>query len=151
MTQLEVILQKQNISCWNWTGYLTTYGYGEFGPRIKNVRYRMLAHRASYMLENNHSIPKGLCILHKCDNRRCVNPKHLWLGTKLENSQDMVNKGRSAKGIKNGGGNRLNSQQVKEIKVRLQNGDQQKDIAKEFGISKSMVCFIAKGRNWSHV
>lgn len=160
MTPIEVILQKQDIfwsrvdkteSCWNWNGYITAYGYGEFGPRIKNIRYRMSAHRASYILANNRHIPEGLCVLHKCDNRRCVNPQHLWLGTKLENSQDMVAKGRSAKGIKNGGGNKLSNEQVKEIKTMLQNGDKQKDIAKKFDVSKSMVCLIANGENWNHV
>lgn len=160
MTHFEVIGQKQNVfwskvdktkSCWNWTGYISPYGYGDFGPRINNVRYHIGAHRASYMLTHNHAIPKELCILHKCDNRRCVNPHHLWMGTKAENSQDMVNKNRSSKGIKNGGGNKLNDEQVKVIKIRLQNGDQQKDIAKDFGVSRAMICFISKGRNWKHV
>lgn len=160
MTLLEVTLCKQNIfwsrvhktqSCWNWIGYRTQYGYGEFGPRIQNIRYKIASHRASYMLSHNGPIPKGLCVLHKCDNRKCVNPKHLWLGTRSENSKDMVNKNRSAIGIKNGGGKKLNNQQVKKIKSRLQNGDQQKDIAKDFGVSPAMICLIAKGRNWKHV
>ena len=74
--------------CWDWQGAICV-GYGTIGNKYK---YRG-AHRYSWELSNG-PIPKGLCVLHKCDNRRCVNPDHLFLGTKGDNNRDRVKKGR---------------------------------------------------------
>lgn len=75
--------------CWNWNNSVDSSGYGqvkEFGKIHK-------AHRFSYT-HYVGKIPDGLCVLHSCDNPRCVNPNHLWLGTKADNSRDMIEKGR---------------------------------------------------------
>lgn len=82
--------------CWNWTacvlkGYKGfTGGYGLFGIGGKSF----LVHRLSWEI-NNGRIPDGLCVLHTCDNRKCVNPEHLFLGTRGDNARDMVLKGRN--------------------------------------------------------
>jgi hypothetical protein len=76
--------------CWEWGGPLTTAGYGWF--KYKAVFYT--AHKVSYRL-NVGEVPDGLCVCHSCDNRKCVNPKHLWLGTQLDNVRDMIRKGRA--------------------------------------------------------
>lgn len=76
--------------CWPWTGSKNPKGYGLLGPQYKPYRR---AHRYVWFLANGE-IPKGLLVLHTCDNPSCVNPDHLWLGTAQDNTTDMMQKGR---------------------------------------------------------
>ena len=85
-------------TCWNWTGSKRNKGYGAFvfaRPDGKVVQGR--AHRFSYEI-HKEEIPKGLFVLHKCDNPACVNPDHLFLGTNQDNVDDMMRKGRHVAG-----------------------------------------------------
>lgn len=83
--------------CWNWIRANRGNGYGCM--RIKKKTYN--THRISWII-HYVDIPKELCVLHKCDNRKCIRPDHLFLGTKAENNKDMAAKGRSARGEKHG-------------------------------------------------
>ncbi len=77
--------------CWNWTGATINTGYGSICHDGKHC----LAHRASWQIHKGE-IPGKLLVLHRCDNRLCVNPAHLFLGTKKDNAIDMVKKGRNS-------------------------------------------------------
>lgn len=83
--------------CWVWTAGRFACGYGQFA-KGRPSRY---AHRISWALANG-PVPDGLWVLHKCDNRPCVRPDHLFLGTHADNMRDMVEKGRSTVGDRNG-------------------------------------------------
>ena len=85
------VIKVQSTDCWEWQGGTNNIGYGMIRDNeIKNMR---TTHRVSYEIANG-SIPKGKCVLHKCDNVLCVNPDHLWSGTRLENTRDMIQKKR---------------------------------------------------------
>lgn len=81
-------------ACWVWRGGLSPYGYGLMSLPS---RRRIGAHRYSFMLFHGREIPPGLHVMHACDNRRCVNPNHLSLGTIQDNIADMHSKGRQFK------------------------------------------------------
>lgn len=81
-----------NNGCWEWMGCRTGAGYGQIGAQ--GTREILYTHRVSWELHNG-PIPKGLFVLHRCDNPSCCNPAHLFAGTHLENMQDCHAKGRS--------------------------------------------------------
>jgi hypothetical protein len=81
---------NQDTDCWEWQGGKNNVGYG----MIRDEHGMRTTHRVSYELHKGN-IPHGMCVCHTCDNPKCVNPDHLWLGTKKENAQDMISKGRN--------------------------------------------------------
>ena len=136
-------------SCWLWTAGKFHNGYGSF-----KMRRRMhSAHRVAWGLTNG-SIPDdhtyhGVCVLHRCDVRACVNPSHLFLGTHADNVADMAAKGRSfnARGSDHQG-SKLTDAQVLAIRsdARLQ-----RVIAAEYGLAQTTVGRIRSRRAWAHL
>lgn len=82
-------IEKQDNGCWHFTGAIKKNGYGSvyFRGSMKN------AHRVAYILTYGN-FPQELFVCHKCDNRKCINPEHLFLGTAFDNTHDMIKKGR---------------------------------------------------------
>jgi hypothetical protein len=87
---LRKIVINEYTDCWEWQGGKNNVGYG----LIRDEHGMRTTHRVSYELYKGN-IPKNLCVLHSCDNPKCVNPEHLRLGTRKDNTQDMISKGRT--------------------------------------------------------
>lgn len=132
---------EPNSGCWLWIGAVTYDGYGRFNVAGKN----MLASRVSYELYVG-KIPSGLCVCHTCDVTCCVNPGHLFLGTRADNNIDMQKKGRSAdaRGEKNGR-SKITSEQALEI---LHSTLRPFELSRIYGVTLSNICHIKKGRSW---
>lgn len=134
-------------SCWTWTGTIGGNNYGVIG--IGGRSYK--AHRMAYECANG-PIESGLVVRHKCDNKLCVNPAHLEVGTVADNSRDMVTRGRSSKGS-----SRPDSILTDEIVAtarRRYNTDLNtacKDLYKEYGVSQTTMLKALRGETWAHV
>lgn len=138
-------VQKSD-GCWLWTGALSGTGYGNL--RIGGKYWR--AHQVSWVLTYGE-IPKGIFVLHKCDNPPCVRPDHLFLGTGLDNTRDASRKYRLHPGERNWSA-KLTEDQVKQIRSKQINGriDVLK-LALEFGCSPLTINDIITRRTWRHI
>ena len=146
--------------CWLWTASSYLKGYGMFWDGQRNVR----AHRFSYELLVG-PIPDGMFVCHHCDNPPCCNPDHLFLGTPADNMHDAVRKGRMATGVYNGAHThpetrhtgkaninaKLTDSDVCWILAALISGIQQKTLATYFGVHRSIISRIKRGKGWKHV
>lgn len=134
--------------CWVWTGLLNNKGYGTFAVGHQ----RFMAHRYSWT-SHNGPIPAGKQVLHRCDNRCCVNPDHLFLGTHKDNMADMAAKGRAARspGPSNPSHAKLTEDDVRTMLGLRAAGEKVLTLAAKFSVSKGMVQHICHGRKWAHV
>ncbi len=133
--------------CWNWVGAKTSRGYGVIQEGEKGSAL-LLAHRVSYEVHKG-AIPAGLLILHSCDNRACVNPKHLRAGTQSENIKEAFAKGRKAAPVAFGESNprsKLTLEQAKFIKAHPELPHT--ELADLFGLSPNCIRGVRIGRTW---
>ena len=133
--------------CWDWTASRSTEGYGwfGFGETIKQ------AHRVRMILDG-HDV-EGMYVNHHCDNPPCVNPKHLYVGTSLDNTRDKQRRGRTPdrSGSKNGRAV-LKEDDVAQIKILLRDTDlTQKELASMFGVGQAQISNIKREITWKHV
>ena len=123
-------------SCWLWTKVIEIYGYGIFWYHNQNQK----AHRMSWIYFKGE-IPDDLCVLHKCDIRNCINPDHLWLGTKTDNNWDKIKKERHQFG-ENHYFSRFTNKERDDIAIRYRNGESQKSLAKIYNTNQSTIGHI---------
>ena len=133
-------VQKVESGCHEWTGCLMPNGYGQFHKDGKTA----YAHRVAYELA--YGVPTDY-VLHTCDNRKCVNPEHLFSGSFYDNMNDMVSKQRQAHGERNWH-HKLTAEQVKSIRSEV---GLNREIASKYGVSASLISMIRSGRIWKLV
>jgi hypothetical protein len=128
--------------CWIWTGNWDKDGYGNLF--IKRKKY--LAHRLSWELHKG-IIPIGMFVLHRCDTPSCVNPNHLFIGTRRDNIADCVKKDRDSKGEKHYP-SKLTEKDVLSIRADPRN---QPTLAIEFKVDQSIISKIKSRKIWRHI
>jgi hypothetical protein len=143
---LKLVHFGEEDECWEWQGSIRDDGYGYFCWTEKHIQY---AHIASYELFVGRR--KGLDVCHSCDNTKCVNPYHLWLGTHTQNMQDMLRKGRrkTLYGIDN-----PSSKLTKEVveKIRYLYNEKhytQKRLGKKFSVTQANIWNIVHNKTWA--
>jgi hypothetical protein len=119
---------RDDRGCLTWLGHVQTKGYG-FTMRIVWQHF-------------NGAIPEGMSVMHKCDNRRCCEPRHLMLGTNADNILDKTKKGRAGK--------KLTKEDIPVIRKMLANGISQREIAENYGVNPTSIHYIKSGRHWAH-
>lgn len=137
--------------CWEWAGCVQGNGYS----RVRLNGRTEYGHRVSYRAFKGE-IPDGFDVCHTCDNRRCVNPDHLFLGTRKENMQDCAEKGRTTKGRSFGEGeqaacSKLTESEVLMARTLAAEGEKPRVIAEQFGVHRDTIRHIIKRKTWRHI
>lgn len=138
--------RRSDDECWEWQAHVQVNGYGSFSHKS----HSMYAHRVSWMIAYG-DIPEGMCVLHRCDNRCCVNPHHLFLGTYGDNNADMHEKGRANHpAAERHPRTHLTWDDVRTIRHRYLTDDNllQADLAQEYGVANCTIKSIVCNQTW---
>lgn len=138
-------VKKQDDGCWRWTGFINNKGYGMCCFRGRS----RAAHRAVYEMLVG-PVPDGLDCCHTCDNPKCVNPSHIFIGTRTDNMRDAARKGRTARGER-AGNSVLTDVLVRDIRRRARGGEDIREIAGAIGVPWKTVWSAASCRTWRHI
>lgn len=138
----EKCVPEPNSGCWLWIASIKGEGYGQIGTGVGDSKRPVLAHRAAWTIYVG-PIPPGMFVLHRCDQRLCVNPDHLRLGTHVDNMLDMVAKGRSS--------GKMTIEQVREIRRLADAGEAKRSIARRFGLNRGTVANIVTRKFYREV
>ena len=131
-------------ACWDWKGYCFTRGYG----RIGKGRVTLRAHRVSWEYYRG-PIPEGLLVCHHCDNPKCVNPNHLFLGTDRDNAMDAIKKGRRSSMV---GEKNYNCKLTEKDVLAIREDNRfQKIIAKDYGVRQAEISSIKLKKRWKYL
>jgi hypothetical protein len=140
---------KEPNGCWEWIEHKTHNGYGQM--HFNGAKRR--AHRISYEIHKGN-IGEGLLVCHTCDNRKCVNPKHLFLGTHKDNHSDMVNKGRAVSPVnrnqsgESNANSKLQTTDVQDIRWLAKLGVAKDSLADSYKVSVKNIVAILSYRSW---
>jgi hypothetical protein len=136
------------LDCWNWIGPIKSTGRGNFSIGHKIIQ----AHRMAWILTMGN-IPDGLCVLHHCDNGKCCNPFHLFLGTYQDNTDDMIKKGRKVtRRCQDDPKSKLTNAQVIEIRKKYNPKiNTMLEIGKEYHVSRTTISAIIHRYNWNSI
>jgi hypothetical protein len=131
--------------CLDWPLTVNWAGYGRTTVYVDGRGRSIAVHRAAWLVANG-PVPAGMHICHRCDNRRCYEPKHLFLGTAADNTADMMAKGRHVRT-----GMRLTDEQVTEARARFAAGETQTALARAFGVGINTMHCAVRGKTWTHL
>jgi hypothetical protein len=144
------VAKRGDDECWEWQGGISSWGYGVFCVSGKSRG----AHRVSAIIHQGSEPPPSIHTCHHCDNRKCVNPQHLFFGTPSDNQRDAASKGRSGgqmmKGERNGH-HKLLETDIPAIRAMRANGSTLLAIADAYGVSFGIIGKICRGELWKHL
>lgn len=137
--------------CWNWLSYCLKGRPHSAGTTASKLTGQNLVSRMSYVAFRGF-FNTNLCACHTCDNPKCVNPYHLFLGTRADNNADMVKKKRN-KSARGQGVNhsKLTEDKIEVIRAMYASGHKQTEIAKKFGVTGHNISNIVRRKTWKHV
>lgn len=154
---LERISQKINVDpdtgCFIWTGAVAGGNKGVENSKYGYIRINgksLRVHRFYYELING-PIPDGMVICHRCDNRLCINPEHLFPGTQADNLQDMVEKGRDSHPRGEDNNSKLTESEVFSIREQAEKGASLHELSAKYGVHVVTVRNIVKRKKWAHL